>query len=157
MQNLLNKKIIIPVVVVLLFILGVLFYGNFLNKNKNQTQENLPSLEVLGNKDNLLSFSILPGSTIPRNLDYIGVIEGGYFFEGNILINILDKDKNLLKAGYANATSDWMTSGPVAFQGALDLSNLPKGFIYIQILQDDPSGGESGLPVKEIFLPVFIE
>lgn len=157
MKNLSNKKIIISIFVVLLFVFGLLFYGNSLNKNKNQTKEFLPSLEVTGNKENLLSFSILPGSTIPRNLDYIGVIEGGYFFEGNILINILDKDKNILKAGYANATSDWMTSGPVAFQGSLDLSNLPAGFAYIQILQDDPSGGESGLPVKEIFFPVFIE
>jgi phage FluMu protein gp41 len=154
MKNFLNKKYIIFVVLVLI-ILFVVTQRDLFVKNTN-TNNIETSYEVLGNKENLLSFSIMPGMEISNQIAFIGNIEGGYFFEANILVNILDKDKNLLKAGYANATSDWMTSGPVAFQGVLDVSNLPKGFAYVQLLQDDPSGGESGLPIKEVFVPIVI-
>ena len=72
--------------------------------------------QISGNKDDLVSFSILPGSKLHGIVSYRGVIKGAYFFEANILINVLDVNKNVLKKSHAMATIDWMTAGPVDFE-----------------------------------------
>lgn len=114
--------------------------------------------QVEGNKDDLVSFSIKPGSEINGNateLEYTGFIKGGYFFEANIVVNILSADKKLLRSGYAAANGDWMTIEPVSFQGFLNLSGLPKGKAYIEIHNDNASG----LPEndKSVLIPIIIK
>jgi hypothetical protein len=146
--------------ILLIFLIVIVIVAIVLTSKKNlpfSSNNNTDKLEILGNKENLLSFSIVPGMSISGEIAYIGNIEGGYFFEGNILINILNKNKEIIKESFANATFDWMTSGPVAFQGFLDVSNLEKGPAFVQILQDDPSGGESGLPARQILIPIIID
>ncbi len=109
---------------------------------------------VLGNKEDIVSFSIAPGQKVGGILPFQGVLQGGYFFEANILVNILNGDRNLLKAGNAEATADWMTAGPVSFAGSLDFRELPPGPAYIEIHNDNASG----LPEndKSILIPVTI-
>lgn len=111
--------------------------------------------KVLGNKEDLIAFSILPGQEVFGKDMIQGRIEGGYFFEGNILINILDINKNLIKAGHANSKSDWMTVEPVLFEGDIDFTGIPSGTYYVEIKEDDPSDGEGG-PAKKILIPVII-
>ena len=110
---------------------------------------------ILGNKDDLISFSILPYTKVHGILSYRGSIKGGYFFEGNILINILDKNKKVLKSSNAVAKTEWMTSEPVNFEGNIDFTNLPKGPAYFQIHNDNASG----LPENDKFvsIPIVIE
>jgi len=122
----------------------------------NEQDELVANNEILGNKDDLISFSILPSSKVSGVQSYNGTIKGGYFFEGNILINILDVNKNILKNSNAMAKTDWMTSGPVDFEGKMDFTGFSKGQAYIEIRQDDPSGGESGQPEKFILVPIII-
>ena len=88
-----------------------------------------------------------------------GVLQGGYFFEGNLPVTILDSDKNPTKygPGHGTATTDWMTGGPVSFYIDFDFTNIPSGSYYIKLTQDDPSGGESGIPVKSVIIPVYIK
>ncbi len=121
------------------------------------TQNTAPNAQnsVLGNKDELISFSILPNTKVHGILSYRGAIKGGYFFEGNILINILDANKNLLKASNGIATTDWMTAGPVDFEGNIDFTLFPKGPAYFEIHNDNASG----LPEndKSILIPIVIE
>jgi len=109
---------------------------------------------VLGNKEDLVSFSINPGATVSGVLDITGSVKGGYFFEGNILINILDSDKNILKNSHVNAKTDWMTIEPVEFSTTLDITGLSKGPAYIEIHNDNASG----LPEndKNILIPIII-
>lgn len=111
--------------------------------------------QVLGNKEDLISLSIIPNSKVSGILSYRGSIKGGYFFEANILINILDKDKKVLKASNAVAKFDWMTAEPVSFEGNIDFTDLPKGFAYFEIHNDNPSG----LPEndKSVLIPIVIE
>lgn len=111
--------------------------------------------KVLGNKDDLIAFSILPSSKVHGILSYQGMIEGGYFFEGNILINILSTDKKVLKRSNGIAKSEWMTTGPVKFEGNIDFSGLTKGPAYLEIHNDNASG----LPKndKSILIPIIIE
>jgi len=72
------------------------------------------------------------------------------------LINILDSNKNVLLKSNATAKDDWMTAGPVNFEGNIDFTNLKKGPAYIEIQNDDPSAGEGG-PAKKIQIPIIIE
>ena len=110
--------------------------------------------KMLGNKDDLISFSILPNTKVHGILSYRGVIQGAYFFEANIGINILDLNKKVLKASYAVAKTDWMTTLPVSFEGNIDFTGLPTGPAYFQIHNDNPSG----LPAndKSILIPIII-
>jgi hypothetical protein len=110
--------------------------------------------QILGNKDDLISFSVLPNTKVRGILSYRGVIKGAYFFEANILINILDANKNVLKRSNAVATTDWMTSEPVSFEGNINFTDLPKGPAYFEIHNDNASG----LPEndKSILIPIII-
>ena len=122
------------------------------------TQEKIPvevKNNILGNKDDLISFSIWPNTKVHGILSYRGVIKGGYFFEANILINILDSNKKIIKQSNAVAKDDWMTSGPVNFEGNIDFVGLLKGPAYFEIHNDNASG----LPQndKSILIPIVIE
>jgi len=103
----------------------------------------------------LVSFTVLPNSKVNGILSYQGTIKGGYFFEGNILVNILDSNKSLLRAGHAQAMTEWMTVEPVEFEGNIDFTGLPVGPAYIEIHNDNASG----LPEndKSILIPIKIE
>ena len=109
--------------------------------NVDKTQEPMQTKEgILGNKDDLISFSILPYTKVHGILSYRGVIKNGYFFEGNILINVTDINKKIILKSNAVATTEWTTSGPVSFEGNVDFSKLPKGSAYFQIENDNASG-----------------
>jgi hypothetical protein len=159
-----NKSKIITILIVLIVILLALVL--FLIGNKkialapvNVVDTTLPPIgnkdQILGQKDDLVSFSIAPGTKVHGILSYRGVIKGGYFFEANILINILDLNKNVLKASNAVAKGDWMTSGPVDFEGNIDFTGLPKGPAYFEIHNDNASGLSEN--DKSILIPIVIE
>ncbi len=122
--------------------------------DEDYAEEIIDQSIIEGNKQDLISFSILPNSEVKGLMSYRGVVQGAYFFEANILINILDSNKNVLKKSNAIATTDWMTAGPVSFEGNIDFSNLPKGPAYIEIHNDNASG----LPKndKSILIPIII-
>lgn len=109
---------------------------------------------VLGRKEDLVSFNIKPYDKVQGNISFSGSVKGGYFFEANILINILDANKNAILKSYASAKSEWMTTEPVMFDGTLDLSNLSAGLYYIEIHNDNASD----LPEndKNILIPIII-
>ncbi len=110
---------------------------------------------IQGNKDDLISFSITPNTRVSKVVSYRGVVKGGYFFEANILVNVLDLNKKKVIQSNAIATTEWMTAGPVDFEGYLDFSKAPKGNGYIEIHNDNASG----IPEndKSILIPIIIE
>jgi hypothetical protein len=122
---------------------------------ENQNQVSDFTNEVLGNKDDLVLFSIKPGQEVSGKMIVTGEVKGGYFFEGNILVNILDINKNVLKKSYGTATTDWMTTEPVSFTFNIDFTGLILGPAYIEVQNDDPSDGEGGT-VKQILIPIII-
>lgn len=110
---------------------------------------------VLGRKDDLIAFSIAPGATVSGKFTATGTVKGGYFFEANIVVNILDVNKKVISSGHGTATEDWMTAGPVPFTADLDLTGLPKAPGYIAIENDNPSGLEENR--KQILIPIIIQ
>lgn len=164
----LNSVLLLILIVLMVIALRFMFQNKeiyFPTENNTTETESidttLPPLSdkegILGDKDSLVSFSIRPMSKVKGILSYRGELKGGYFFEANVLINILDSNKKVLKQSNAMATTDWMTVEGVAFEGNIDFTGLPKGNAYFEIKQDDPSGGESGKPIKSIQIPIIIE
>ncbi len=158
MQNK-NSKLNIIIIVVLVLLVG---YFAFFKKAETPVDTNppvtaTPEISVSGkaNKDDLVSFSILPGSRVQGEVAYHGSLKGAYFFEANLRINVLDMNKNSLKQSNATATSDWMTEDPVEFEGIMDFGGLPKGPAYFEIHNDNPSD----LPEndKSILIPIVIQ
>ncbi|MFA6325103.1 MAG: Gmad2 immunoglobulin-like domain-containing protein [Candidatus Paceibacterota bacterium] len=152
-----KSKIITIIIIVICICLPIALYliGNRDNIIFNDGV--IEKLEILGNKDDLISFSIKPGQEVSGINNINGVLKGGYFFEANVIVRILDVNKNILKNTYGTATEDWMTADPIAFKTSLNFSGLQPGPAYIKIEQDDPSGGESGMKIKEILIPVIIK
>lgn len=107
------------------------------------------------NDSDLISFSIKHGQEVSGIMKVKGEIKGGYFFEGNILINVLDANKKVIKQGNAMATTEWMTVEPVTFETNIDFAGFPKGKAYIEIHNDNASG----LPEndKSILIPIVIK
>ncbi len=110
---------------------------------------------VLGNKDDLVSFSIMPGQKVTGIVKFAGSVKNSYFFEGNILVDVVDASANTVVKGNAKATTEWMTSGPVSFSGSLDFSGLQQGYYHIVIHNDNPSGLSKNY--KSILVPVVIQ
>lgn len=158
-----KRKILITLIVVIILFIGfVIANNNTNNLNINNTNVvggtnntvNTVS-EVLGNKDDLVSLSVKAGQEVGGKFKITGSVKGAYFFEANILINILDVNKNVLKNGHATATSEWMTADPVEFEGDIDFTGLSQGPAYIEIHNDNASG----LPEhdKSILIPIIIK
>jgi hypothetical protein len=153
-----SKIVTIIILVVVLLVGGFFLYLGNHKISINQITTNEPkelNPEVLGNKDDLVSFSLKPNDYVNMETEITGTVKGGYFFEGNILVNILDANKKLLRSGHATAMGEWMTAEPVKFQGDIDFIGLSKGPAYIEIHNDNASG----LPVndKSILIPVIIK
>jgi hypothetical protein len=153
-----KDKKTLKIIVFIIIIIVVVVFGWQFSKNgiKNSNKNITPTIEteILGNVGDLVSFSVEPGGKVSGVLAVTGSVQGGYFFEANILVNILDSDMKLLKTGNGNAKTEWMTSGPVGFETILDFTKLPKGPAYIEIHNDNASG----LPEndKVILIPIII-
>ena len=111
--------------------------------------------QMTGNTADLVTFSIKPGDTVSGKMSAEGTISGSYFFEGNIVVDILDSDKNIVKVGSGTATTDWTTDGPVTFTTTLDFTWVDGDTAYIRIKNDN----ESGDPARDKFIdiPVVLE
>lgn len=125
-----------------------------ISQNNNEPTINT---QILGNKADLVSFSIKPGQKVSSGEQKVtGTVKGGYFFEANILLRLLDSNKKVLSEGNGNAIGEWMTSGPVSFQANIDFTGLPIGPAFIEIHNDNPGWPDEGFN-KSILIPVIIQ
>ncbi len=151
--------IILMVIAIKMMLQNKETYLPFLEKKVVTIDSTMPKIEnkeqILGNKDDLISFSIWPNTKVSGVVSYRGVIKGGYFFEGNILVGIADLNKKIILQSNGIAKSDWMTIDPVSFEGNINFSKEPKGKAYLVIHNDNASG----LPEndKSILIPIIIE
>jgi hypothetical protein len=157
----LNTVLLFILIILMVFAIRLMLQNKELYLHPFGDKQEIPAFpnpkipEISGNTADLVSFSILPGSKVNGVLSYKGVVKGGYFFEGNILVGVTDINKKIILQSHANAKGDWMTIEPVSFEGNLDFSKLPKGEAFIEIHNDNASG----LPEKDkaIYIPVVIE
>ena len=142
-------KILLIIALILVVVLIVFFKGGKTSNDKNVVPE------IIGADKSVVSLSVEKGSEVSGIMAITGSAPGNYFFEGNIIVNILDANKKVLRNGNGNAKTDWMTSGQVGFDAVLDFSGLKKGNAYIEIHNDNASG----LPEndKSVLIPIIIK
>lgn len=140
------------IVILALIIIGFIAYSFY--KKPVTTTPNVIVTPVTpaisGDTGNFVSFSIAPGATVSGTMTATGSVKGGYFFEANMGVKILDANKNVLKSTNGTATSDWMTSGPVSFTTNLDFTGIPAGQGFIRLHNDNPSG----MPENDRFIDI---
>lgn len=165
-ENFFGSKLNTVLLFILIILTVIAIFIMFQDKDKyfyqfSQNKDNLDSTnaevnrKILGNEDDLVFFSILPGDKVSGLVKFTGSVKNAYFFEANIGINVLDANKKLIKSGHGTAKGEWMTSLPVSFDTSIDFSDVPKGLAYIEIHNDNASG----LPEKDksILIPVMVE
>lgn len=150
------------IVIILILIAGAIYFSGMnsegpkveFDDNNGAAGGGLTEPAIEGNRDDLVSFSVKPNQKVSGVLNFEGAVRNAYFFEANIIIQIVDVNKNVLKTTNAMATTDWMTSEPVSFRGSIDLAGLPQGPAYLRIANDNASG----LPEndKYIDIPIII-
>lgn len=147
--------IILMVIAIKMMLKNKELYLHPFSQNKEQVIDNNTNTQISPNQADLVSFSITPNQTLSGLVNFNGSVKNAYFFEGNIVIRILDTNNNVLKTGYGTATTDWMTINPVNFQGNIDLTGLPIGPAYFQIHNDNASA----LPQNDkfILIPIVIQ
>jgi hypothetical protein len=150
MNNNSNKRLTILVVIAVL----VLGYVVFVNKTTAPVAPE-PVPVVSGNINDLVSFSVSPNQIVSGAMVLNGSVKGGYFFEANIVIKIMDMSNNVLLTTFGTATTDWMTAGPVSFTTNVNFTGLPVGPAKLVIENDNPSGDPMYL--KQIFIPIVIQ
>jgi hypothetical protein len=155
-----TRKVLL--VVTLVAILGVLFYSlitkyqayqakitqdkinqDLLDLKKDEVKE----YKIEGYKESLIKISFKPGDLVVGKFIFTGTTIGGYFFEGNMPISVLNQNKQILKTFPSSATTDWMTTDPVSFSavidvGFLDTSKVENQTGYIRLSMDDPKDGD---------------
>jgi hypothetical protein len=171
-----SRSVITVLIIILLIIAGVIFAiyqknekGEYEDSPNGQTQTygnpngadyqptptgTTPVLE--GNTQDLVSVSLTPGQEVSGTVQVTGTLKNNYFFEAVAGVAILDANKKVLRQDtHLEATSDWMTTGPVNFKATLNFNGLPKGKAYVALMNDNPSG----LPEnqKQILIPVIIK
>lgn len=161
----LNSVLLLILIILMSLALRIMYKNQavyvdpLLGKNteeKIQDSEKIDTSMMTGNTEDLLSFSIASGAKMPKGiLSYRGELKGAWFFEGNIGIAILDKNKKLLKQDHAISTTDWMTAGPVSFEGNIDFMGLPAGPAYFEISNDNPSDRRD--LDKSILIPIILQ
>lgn len=144
-------------IVIILIIVAVIIFGFFIFKGRHSPtdqQQEMNTIKAIGDVNNLVSFSVKPGDSVSGIVEATGTVQGGYFFEGNIVMKITDTTKKVLWTGHGTATTDWMSAGPVSFTTTLDFTGLPPIAAYIDIQNDNPSGDPANQ--KDIYIPVII-
>jgi hypothetical protein len=91
--------------------------------------------------------SPVSGAVVPATTLIITGQAQGYAFEGSFPIQIYNNQGILIATTHTDTVSDWMTAEYVPFSATLNLSGM-QGLVKIVLMEDDPSGGESGQPAQ---------
>lgn len=162
-QSTKGSSAVIVVILAIIAIIGALIWylssepgGASLPTQTAQSETLPPQIGVSGRAtaSDLVSFSIQPGQTVSGVVHATGELNTSYFFEGNVVVNIVDANEAILRAGHGTATSDWMSPDPVSFSTDLDFSGLLPGPGFIALHNDNPSDMHEN--DKEILVPVVI-
>jgi hypothetical protein len=125
------------VALVLIILAGTLFYFKNKNTEENKNVNEIP--QVI--KQTHLSITT-PNlqQTLDNPFTLEGKATGGWFFEGDFPVKLLDANGKILALSFATAQEDWMTEDLVDFKAKISFEN-PTTETGVLILQkDNPSG-----------------
>lgn len=155
-----QKSIIITILVLILLGVGVFAA---MRSNSTSLDPNNNIVDPNGNNgDNtpiqhtmIRVTSPLPNASVKSPLTITGEARGGWYFEANFPVKILDANGKVLGQHFAEAQGEWMTNEFVPFTSTLTFSapTTPTGTLVIE------KSNASGLPenADEIRIPVRFE
>lgn len=79
-------------------------------------------------------------ATVRKSFTVSGQAPGLWYFEASFPVQVRDKDGNLLASTHADAQTDWMTTGLVPFEAAVNITESYIGSAVLVLLRDNPSG-----------------
>ncbi|MEI6494811.1 MAG: GerMN domain-containing protein [bacterium] len=152
-----NKNISIGVLLVIVIILGVWVLQKPAATNlSNESPATSTVASTTSNEvklDNEVQISTpKAGAVVASPISVVGKARGGWFFEANLPLKVLDANGKVVGTGNAMATGEWMTSEFVPFKGEIKYQVAQDQEGVLVIAKDNPSG----LPQndKEVRLPV---
>jgi hypothetical protein len=95
---------------------------------------------AIGDVENLVQVSVVPGSVLSGEQTVTGVLTGAYFFEANARGSLVGADGTVFTEFPITATSDWMTAEEVSFTTTFSTANTTAGPGYLRIANDNASG-----------------
>ena len=81
-----------------------------------------------------------PNQVISSPLIITGEAVGGWFFEADFPVKLLDGDGEEIAVHYATAESDWMTEDFVPFKATIEFQKPATETGYLVLEKDNPSG-----------------
>jgi len=151
----LNTALLLILIILMIIALNFM-YGNreLFQKAVEKQETQLSRILISGNTKDLVLLNVQPGQLVSGKMKVAGSVQGAYFFEANIGINILDANKSVIKRGNGTATTEWMTIDPVSFTADVDFTGLTKGPAFLEIHNDNASGLKEN--DKSILIPIVI-
>ena len=155
------KKIVIPIVIIVIFILFALIFDWGRTTQSSIDFNNLATTSTIKQLASNLDMPILvknikdnQGVTSPIHIE--GKARGNWFFEATFPIELVDTDGNMLASVIARAESDWMTTDYVNFTADIEYNKSTTTSHALIILKND---NPSGLPEfdQSIFIPVILK
>ncbi len=159
------KLVYVSLVVVIIFIVGVFTFSNYLDFNTNtdndtkstEIEEETPNVDEV-DEDLILVTNPEPNTVVDNPITITGEARGYWFFEASFPIVVTDWKGLIIGEGYATADSDWMTEDYVPFTATVsyDLpADTPYMRGYLILMKDNPSG----LPEHDaaIDIPILFE
>ncbi len=81
-----------------------------------------------------------PNQVISSPLTITGEARGGWFFEADFPVKLLDGKGDEIAVHYATAESDWMTEDFVPFKATIEFKKPDTEIGYLVLEKDNPSG-----------------
>ena len=134
-----NHKILLWVLVLAIAIFALYWYYPTIQKSDTPSSD--PALLHIDSKKDLIKVeSPTPYEIVSSPLTIIGEARGGWYFEGDFPIRLLDANGKVLATHYATAKGEWMSEDFVSFESIIEF-NLPETETGTIILhKDNPSG-----------------
>ena len=139
------KKLVIVLGVIILVLLGILFFYNPAEGPAGTLPNNPPaSQEAISPDGRVTVFSPLEGALVASPASITGSVDGGgWFNEAVFPIKVLDGDGTVIGQGSAQAggaPGRWMSTGTVSFSASISFTAPKYATGTIVLAKDNPSG-----------------
>lgn len=148
------KKQTVTIVVIVIIILILLAVFNN-RKPVEVVSTPTPSVAQATTTVENITSNISADTKITSPLTITGSAPGNWFFEASFPIKLLDANGKVLAQTNAQATTDWMVSGPVTFKATLTFPKPTTSSGSIVFHNDNPSGDPAR--DKSFTIPVLFD
>ncbi|HCP08423.1 MAG TPA: hypothetical protein DIT25_01325 [Candidatus Moranbacteria bacterium] len=143
-KNMERSRIIGAIVIVLALALGIFAYFQTSREvgqpPKQEQEEDAAENETPASEQDIRVFSPVPNSIVQSPLKISGEAKGGWYFEADFPIRLVDESGKEIGLAVAQAQGEWMTPDFVPFEATLNFSPSATETGKLIFEKDNPSG-----------------